>query len=68
MDELGPPPRGDASVKALSLRRRFVAVYDVRTLPEKVTGGTKYPEIAERLKTGPVLGAHTPIGTINLLN
>ena len=41
--------------------RRLVAVYDARTIPEKVTGGTKDSEIAERLKTGPVLGAHTPI-------
>ena len=35
--------------------------YDAKTIPETVTSGTKDPEIAEWLKTGPVLGAHTPI-------
>ncbi len=36
-------------------------IYDSRTIPEKVTSGTKDPEIAAWLKTGPVLGAHKPI-------
>ena len=35
--------------------------YDKSSIPEKVTSSTKDPEIAEWLKTGPVLGAHKPI-------
>ena len=36
-------------------------VYTRDTIPEKVGSGVKDPEIAEWLKTGPVLGAHKPI-------
>jgi acetyl esterase len=36
-------------------------IYDAQSIPEKVHSGTKDPEIAEWLKTGPVLGAHKPI-------
>ena len=36
-------------------------IYDAQSIPVKVTSGIKDPEIAEWLKTGPVLGAHKPI-------
>ncbi len=36
-------------------------IYDRSSIPETVTSSTKDPEIAEWLKTGPVLGAHRPI-------
>ena len=36
-------------------------VYDARSIPDRVTSGTKDPKIAEWLKTGPVLGSHKPI-------
>src|SRR5262249_59145227 len=36
-------------------------IYHAQSIPEKVYGSTKDPEIAEWLKTGPVLGAHKPI-------
>ncbi len=36
-------------------------IYTAKTIPEKVTSGTKDPAIAAWLKTGPVLGAHKPI-------
>jgi hypothetical protein len=36
-------------------------IYDAQSIPGKVHSGTKDPEIAEWLKTGPVLGAHKPI-------
>jgi len=36
-------------------------VYDAASIPDKVGHSTKDPEIAEWLKTGPVLGAHKPI-------
>ena len=38
-----------------------MTVYDATTIPERVTSGTKDPEIAAWLRTGPVLGAHKPI-------
>ena len=38
-----------------------MAIYNADSIPEKVTHGTKDPEIAVWLKTGPVLGAHKPI-------
>ncbi len=38
-----------------------MAGYDATTIPERMTCETKDPEIAEWLKTGPVLGTHTPI-------
>lgn len=38
-----------------------MVIYNARSIPEKVGRGTKNPEIAEWLKTGPVLGAHKPI-------
>lgn len=36
-------------------------VYDAKTIPSKVGSTIKDPEIAEWMKTGPVLGAHKPI-------
>lgn len=36
-------------------------IYTAKTIPEKVTSGTKDPAIVAWLKTGPVLGAHKPI-------
>src|SRR5467141_596392 len=36
-------------------------IYDAQSIPERVYSSTKDPEIAEWLKTGPVLGAHKPI-------
>jgi acetyl esterase len=36
-------------------------IYDAHSIPSQVFGSTKDPEIAEWLKTGPVLGAHKPI-------
>ena len=36
-------------------------IYDAHSIPAEVTSSTKDPEIAEWLKTGPVLGAHKPI-------
>ena len=36
-------------------------VFDPKTIPDSVGSGTKDPEIAAWLKTGPVLGAHKPI-------
>ncbi len=36
-------------------------IYHAHNLPAKVTSSTKDPEIAEWLKTSPVLGAHKPI-------
>ncbi len=36
-------------------------VYTSKDIPSKVTSSSKDPEIAEWLKTGPVLGAHKPI-------
>ena len=36
-------------------------IYDSKNIPSEVTSGTKDPEIAEWLKTGPVLGAHKPV-------
>ena len=38
-----------------------MATYNAQTIPERVTHGSKDPEIAEWLKTAPVLGAHKPI-------
>lgn len=38
-----------------------MTIYDGRSIPDKVASGAKDPEIAEWLKTGPVLGAHKPI-------
>ena len=35
--------------------------YDARSIPDRVASGTKDPEVAAWLKTGPVLGAHKPI-------
>ena len=36
-------------------------IYDKHSIPERVTSSVKDPQIAEWLKTGPVLGAHKPI-------
>ncbi len=36
-------------------------IYDAKTIPPTVSSTTKDPEIAEWMKTGPVLGAHKPI-------
>ncbi len=36
-------------------------IYDAKTIPPTVSSTTKDAEIAEWLKTGPVLGAHKPI-------
>ncbi|MCQ8239559.1 alpha/beta hydrolase [Rhizosaccharibacter radicis] len=36
-------------------------IYTAATIPDAVTSGTKDAEIAEWMKTGPVLGAHKPI-------
>jgi hypothetical protein len=36
-------------------------IYDAQSIPEKVSTSAKDPEIAEWLKTGPVLGAQKPI-------
>ncbi len=36
-------------------------IYDRTSIPESVASSTKDPEIAEWLKTGPVLGSHKPI-------
>ena len=36
-------------------------IYNAQSIPAKVASSTKDPEIAEWLKTGPVLGAHQPI-------
>ena len=36
-------------------------IYDAKTIPSTVSSTTKDPEIAEWLKTAPVLGAHKPI-------
>ncbi len=36
-------------------------IYDAKSIPAQVGSSTKDPEIAEWLKTGPVLGAHKPI-------
>src|ERR1700734_3879673 len=36
-------------------------IFDARSIPDEVHSSTKDPEIAEWLKTGPVLGAHEPI-------
>jgi acetyl esterase len=36
-------------------------IYRAQSIPEKVSSSTKDPEIAEWLKTAPVLGAHKPI-------
>lgn len=36
-------------------------IYDAKTIPSKVGSTIKDPEIAEWMKTGPVLGAHKPI-------
>jgi acetyl esterase/lipase len=36
-------------------------IYNAQSIPAKVESSTKDPEIAEWLKTGPVLGAHLPI-------
>ena len=36
-------------------------IYDAQSIPDAVHGSAKDPEIAEWLKTGPVLGAHKPI-------
>jgi acetyl esterase len=36
-------------------------IYDAQSIPEKVYRSAKDPEIAEWLKTAPVLGAHKPI-------
>ena len=36
-------------------------IYDAQSIPQKVHGGTKDPEISEWLKTAPVLGAHKAI-------
>ena len=38
-----------------------MTIYDARSIPDNVTSGTKDPEIALWLETGPVLGAHKPI-------
>ncbi len=36
-------------------------IFDAKSIPDAVTSGTKDPEIAAWLKTGPVLGSHKPI-------
>src|SRR5258706_3740456 len=36
-------------------------IYDAQSIPERVYSSTKDPEIAEWLRTAPVLGAHKPI-------
>jgi hypothetical protein len=36
-------------------------IYNAHTIPSAVGSSTKEPEIAEWLKTGPVLGSHKPI-------
>ena len=36
-------------------------IFDARSIPDEVGSSTKDPEIAEWLKTGPVLGAHEPV-------
>ena len=36
-------------------------IFDARSIPDEVHSSTKDPEIAEWLKTGPVLGAHEPV-------
>ena len=36
-------------------------IYDAKNIPSTVSSTTKDPEIAEWMKTGPVLGAHKPI-------
>ena len=36
-------------------------IYDSKSIPSQVGSTTKDPEIAEWMKTGPVLGAHKPI-------
>ncbi len=36
-------------------------IYDAETIPESVESGVKDPQIAEWMKTGPVLGAHEPV-------
>ena len=36
-------------------------IYDGQSIPEQVYSSTKDPEVAEWLKTGPVLGAHKPV-------
>ena len=38
-----------------------MTIYNAKSIPGKVVSGVKDPEIAEWLKTGPVLGAHKPI-------
>ena len=38
-----------------------MTIYDGSSIPDKVASGAKDSEIAEWLKTGPVLGAHKPI-------
>ena len=36
-------------------------IYDAKSIPSQVASTTKDPEIAEWMKTGPILGAHKPI-------
>jgi acetyl esterase len=36
-------------------------IFDAKSIPAEVNSGTKDPEVAAFLKTGPVLGAHKPI-------
>jgi hypothetical protein len=38
-----------------------MTIFDARSIPDEVHGSTKDPEIAEWLRTGPVLGAHKPV-------
>ena len=42
-------------------RCKGMTVFDARSIPDEVHSSTKDPEIAEWLKTGPVLGAHKPV-------
>ena len=43
-------------------------IYNAQTIPSAVGSSTKDPEIAEWLKTGPVLGSHKPHLTNDLGN
>jgi acetyl esterase len=38
-----------------------MTIFDARSIPDEVHSSTRDPEIAEWLKTGPVLGAHKPV-------
>ena len=41
-------------------------IYDAKSIPAEVNSGTKDPEVAAFLKTGPVLGAHKPIHGVHV--